>query len=35
MSNLQSILNREKGNEGSIYLNMDFLKKYPYFSPKI
>ena len=35
MSNLQSILIKEKENEGSIYLNMDFLKKYPYFSPKI
>ena len=35
MQNLQSILIHEKGNEGSIYLNMDFLKKYPYFSPKI
>lgn len=35
MSNLQSILIKEKGNEGSIYLNMDLLKKYPYFSPKI
>lgn len=35
MQNLQKILVYEKGNEGSIYLNMDFLKKNPYFSPKI
>lgn len=35
MQNLQKILIYEKGNEGSIYLNMDFLKKNPYFSPKI
>lgn len=35
MQNLQAILIHEKGNAGTIYLNMDFITKNPYFSPEL
>jgi cell division protein FtsQ len=35
MQNLKEILSREKGNEGTIYLNIDFRERNPFFSPKV